>query len=83
MHRFSVVIGGQRGKLFKLTEFFEKLEKECRILYNIRDIHCGGEGKLPVEYCVVKICFEQAIDTKQLDTWIQETGYEEIRYTEI
>lgn len=70
--------------IFKMIDFLKKLEKACDFSYNIENIHCGGEGKLPVECCEVTVTFEVSEEEKTeniaelLEQCIEETAYEGI-----
>lgn len=67
--------------ILKMVDFLGKLEKA-----NINNITCGGNGKLPVEYCEAEIDFEisDSIESEKIqeefDALIGKTGYKGTTY---
>ena len=78
--------------ILKMVEVLGSLQKRCAedfmdcVTYSVNDIFCGGDGKLPVEYCKAEV---EVILTdeeknekliKMLEDVITQIGYQGITY---
>lgn len=78
--------------ILKMVEVLGSLQKrnasdriDC-LTFSVNDISCGGNGKLPVEYCEAEVEFILSDETKNenlshmLDDAIAQIGYQGITY---
>lgn len=78
--------------ILKMIEVLGCLEKKIAsdrmdgVTYSVNNIFCGGDGKLPMEYCEAEVEFILSDETKNekfskmLDDAIAQIGYQGITY---